>query len=213
MPSSEQSRGSATGRSLLSGAAVAVFLTFAPAGECATWDDPRRGKAPVVATSANDVKLQRSLLALGPGVSPAEAKEVARVSFETGRQLAREWEVVWPPGLQNLLFHRGVKKGGLCFQWAAELAPRLDALKLRTLTLHWAESYLGTSGEHNVIVVTAVGGPFHTGILLDNWRYGGRLAWGRVNEDREYEWKDNSAELAATLRKATQRRPSGMAKK
>lgn len=67
--------------------------------------------------------------------------------------------------------------------------------------LHWAESYLGSPSEHNVIVVTAVGGPFRSGILLDNWRYGGNLAWGRVNQDREYKWRDNPAQLSAVLKK------------
>ncbi|TMP97031.1 MAG: hypothetical protein E6L07_03745, partial [Verrucomicrobia bacterium] len=75
----------------------------------------------------------------------------------TGLELRREWRVVWLPGVQNLLVNMGARKGGLCFQWATELLVRLDALKLQTLELHWAESFANTSGEHNVIVVTARG--------------------------------------------------------
>ena len=162
---------------------------------------PRGGKPPVLASSADDPVLLRRLRGLSPSVDPHEARAVAQVAYQTGRQLAREWRVVWPPGLQNLLASNGKSKGGLCFQWAAELAPRLDTLKLKTLTVHWAESFLDTPSEHNVLVVTANGQPFHTGILLDNWRYSGRLAWGFVTDDREYEWKQNQTELASVLRK------------
>jgi hypothetical protein len=78
---------------------------------------------------------------------------------------------------------------------------RLDALKLETLELHWAESFERTASEHNVIVVTAVGQPFQQGILLDNWRYGGRLIWGPVNGDPHYRWHENKAEAARRLGK------------
>lgn len=179
----------------------ASFLAFGGAPSAAAASGPRSGKPPVQATSAADPALLRHLRTLSPSVSPDEARAVARVAYETGREFAREWQVVWPPGLHNLLVHKGTRKGGLCFQWAAELAPRLHALQLKTLTVHWAESFLGTPSEHNVLVVTAAGQPFHTGILLDNWRYGGRLAWGFVTHDREYEWKENPAPLAAALRK------------
>jgi len=164
---------------------------------------PKRGRGPVLATSADDTALQRRLLALSSSVRPEEARDVAYVAYTTGRELAREWRVVWPPGLQNFLVNRGARKGGLCFQWAAELVRRLDKLKLQTLKLHWAESFLGTGSEHNVVVVTAPGQPFHTGILLDNWRYSGRLAWSPVTDDTEYEWKENRSQLIATLKSKT----------
>ena len=104
-------------------------------------------------------------------------------AYTTGRELAREWRVVWIPGIQNFLVNIGARKGGLCFQWAGELLNRLDALRLQTLDLHWAESYAGTSAEHNVIVVTARDNLLRRGILLDNWRYGGHLVYVRVGMD------------------------------
>ena len=164
---------------------------------------PKRGKGPVLATSADDTALQRRLLALSSNVRPEEARDVAYVAYTTGRELAREWRVVWPPGLQNFFVHRGARKGGLCFQWASELARKLNTLKLQTLKLHWVESYLGISSEHNVVVVTATGQPFHSGILLDNWRYSGRLAWSQVTDDPDYEWKENQSQLLTTLKSKT----------
>jgi hypothetical protein len=121
----------------------------------------------------------------------------------TGLELRREWRVVWLPGVQNLLVNMGARKGGLCFQWATELLARLDALKLQTLELHWAESFAHTGGEHNVIVVTARGQAFEKGILLDNWRYSGHLVWTQVAMDPEYHWTENKSELARRLGRAS----------
>jgi hypothetical protein len=153
----------------------------------------------VRATSAHDPVLRNRLIAL-PTVRPDEAERVVNCAYTTGRELAREWRVVWIPGVQNFLVNIGARKGGLCFQWASELLIRLNALKLQTLDLHWAESYAGTSAEHNVIVVTAKGQPFEKGILLDNWRYEGSLIYGGVTTDPEYRWTENPAELARRLK-------------
>jgi hypothetical protein len=154
----------------------------------------------VLATSADDPALRKRLLTLSPEVRRDEAERVAHCAYTTGRELAREWRVVWMPGVQNFLVNIGARKGGLCFQWASELLIRLNALRVQTLDLHWAESYARLSGEHNVIVVTAKGQSFEKGILLDNWRYEGHLLYGRVTMDPEYKWTENPAELARRLK-------------
>jgi len=155
---------------------LATELALANTAPC--FNKVRPTEQLVLATSANDRTLRRQLLALSPAVRPDEAEHVVHCAYTTGRELAREWRVVWMPGVQNFLVNIGARKGGLCFQWAGELLSRLDALRLQTLDLHWAESYAGTSAEHNVIVVTARGQPFERGILIDNWRYGGQLIYG-----------------------------------
>ena len=175
-------------------ATVLAFACYAPSA------DARVREEPVFANSPDDVALRNRLVALSPSVRGDEAKQVTQCAYTTGRDMAREWRVVWPPGVQNFLVNIGARKGGLCFQWAVALLLRLDALKLQTLELHWAESFIGTPSEHNVIVVTAKGQPFEQGILLDNWRYGGHLAWGPVAGDPHYKWKENSAEMARRLK-------------
>ena len=174
-------------------AALLVVTGWAPLASA------RGRQEPAFATSADDPALRKRLVALSPTIRPEEAQLVARCAYNTGRELKREWRVAWPPGFHNFLVNTGARKGGLCFQWATELLLRLDALKLETVELHWAESFERTASEHNVIVVTARGQPFHRGILLDNWRYGGRLIWGPVTGDREYQWKENKAEAARRL--------------
>src|SRR5437762_12984792 len=165
------------------------------------WGSGRRGEL-FVAWSAEDPSLRTRIAALSPTVSPDEARRVADTAYMTGRELHREWRVAWLPGIQNFLVNTGARKGGLCFQWATELLVRLDALKLQTLELHWAESFVHTGAEHNVIVVTAKGQPFEQGILLDNWRYAGHLVWIQVAMDPEYRWKQNKSEAVWRLERA-----------
>ena len=166
---------------------------------CASSSTARLREEPVMATSADDVKFRNRIIALSPTIRPDEAQRVAACAYTTGQELQREWRVVWPAGVQNFLVNTGRRKGGLCFQWATELLLRLDAMKLQTLELHWAESYAGTPSEHNVIVVTAKGQPFGQGILLDNWRYGGNLVYGPVAADPNYRWTENKEAAARRL--------------
>lgn len=151
--------------------------------------------------SANDPALRSHIMALAPSVDPAEAQRVAEIAYNTGRDKRKEWGVVWPPGLNNFLINTGAKKGGLCFQYAEALLLRLSELKWDTLEFHWAESFERTISEHNVIVVTAKGQPFSRGIILDNWRYGGRLVWGAVVDDPHYQWHENKVFFQKVLNK------------
>ena len=167
----------------------------------------------VLATSADDPALRERLLVLSPAVRPDEAQRVEECAYNTGRELAREWDVVPLPGVQNYLVNIGARKGGLCFQYANELLIRLNALNLQSLDLHWAESYPGTGAEHNVIVVTAKGQPFRKGIILDNWRYQGHLVYCWVTMDPQYHWKENPGELARRLKAISPAKPQPVSTK
>lgn len=185
------------------GAAIAlslVALAVSPA--------QARVKDPAFATSANDPVLRGRIAALSPNVDPEEAGRVAEIAYNIGRELKKEWKVVWPPGLQNFLVNTGRRKGGLCFQFAERLLLRLSEQKWETLEFHWAESFERTASEHNVIVVTAKGQDFYQGIILDNWRYGGRLVWGPVLEDPHYRWHENKAQVQKVLNRRPRASPS-----
>jgi len=186
-------------RSLLFGVSTFAVVPLLVRAASPPWERGGRHTELFVAGSADDASLRTRIAALSPTVSPDEARRVAYAAYMTGLELRREWRVVWLPGVQNLLVNMGARKGGLCFQWATELLVRLDALKLQTLELHWAESFANTSGEHNVIVVTARGQAFEKGILLDNWRYSGQLVWTQVAMDPEYHWTENKSELTRRL--------------
>jgi hypothetical protein len=172
------------------------LLAFAASGPSAT---ARPRSELVLATSAEDEALRARLVALSPRVNPEEARRVASIAYTTGRELAAKWKMGSSPTVHSFLINIGLKKGGYCYQFATELLLRLDAQKLQTLELHWAESDAGTDTEHNVIAVTARGQPFAEGIMLDNWRHAGHLLWGPLNGDPSHTWQENKAALAHRL--------------
>jgi hypothetical protein len=161
--------------------------------------EPARTGRPEITLPRGDVvaeaQLRTKLAMLSPTVRVDEAERLAQCAYVTSRQLAREYRVVFPPALNNILINTGARKRGLCYQWTEDLLHQLNALKLETLELHWGEAFARTFSENNGVVVTAKGQPFAQGIVLDAWRYQGRLYWGPVRKDPEkYEWKENKAQ-------------------
>jgi hypothetical protein len=140
-------------------------------------------------------ELRTKLAMLSPTVRVDEAERLAQTAYVTSRRLAREYRVVFPPALNNILINTGGRKRGLCYQWTEDIMRELDALKLETLELHWGEAFARTFSENNGVVVTAKRQPFAQGIVLDAWRYQGRIYWGPVLKDPEgYPWKENKAQ-------------------
>ncbi len=170
------------------------------------------GKELFVARSPEDPALIARIKALSPTVSLEDAKRVTYCVITTGQELGREWHVTWystlMPGIQNFLVKRGARKGGYCFQYSMEVLVRLEALKLKTVEFHWAESGAGTICENNGIVVTARGQPFAQGVLLDSWRSQPHVTWTQVTLDPEYHWKENPAFAAFVLQRAHKATPS-----
>ena len=87
-----------------------------------------------------------------------------------------------------MLINTGLKERGLCFEYADDLSAKLESLHLRTLAVRRGVASSNTWLENNCLVLTAPGQPFDQGIVLDAWRYEGRLYWGGVKEDKKYPW-------------------------
>ncbi len=132
-------------------------------------------------------ELAQALRLLAPTVEATEADRAATCAYAAARELAREYRVVRPAILHNMLVNMGVRDRGLCYHWADDLEARLRALDLKSLELHRGVAGLGTYREHSSVVLTAVGQPFEEGIVLDAWRRGGKLFWLGVKKDR-YQW-------------------------
>jgi hypothetical protein len=133
--------------------------------------------------------LANQLAALSRRVDPKEATLVAQCAFSTVAQLRQKYQMFGTPIFNNFLVYHGLRKRGYCYQWTADLLVALDALKLKTLELHWGEAYAGTYRENNCLVATAKGQPFDRGMILECWRHMGHLRWNLVpsDEDRYYE--------------------------
>jgi hypothetical protein len=141
--------------------------------------------------ATNTVALADRLAALSPRVDPNEAKALAECAYATVTQLRREYRMFGTPIFNNFLVYHGLRKRGYCYHWMADLLVALDALKLKTLELHWGETYAGTWRENNCLVVTAKGQSFDQGIMLESWSHLGHLRWRAVlsDEDRYVENK------------------------
>jgi hypothetical protein len=196
---------------------VAVFLltNCAEPENTSVVEPVRTGSAEIILPRgdiAAEAQLRTKLAMLSPTVRVDEAERLAQCAYVTSRRLAREYRVVFPPALNNILVNTGARKRGLCYQWTEDLLLELDALKLETLELHWGEAFARTFSENNGVVVTAKGQPFAQGIVLDAWRYQGRLYWGPVRKDPEqYKWTENKAQYDRVFqRKAAQETASSV---
>jgi hypothetical protein len=132
-------------------------------------------------------ELAARLRGLSPSVDSREAALTAETACAYSLELAREYRVVRPAIWHNVLVNWGVRKRGLCFQWADDLSAKLESLCLRTLKVRRGVARLETRREHSSVVLTAPGQAFDRGIVLDAWRHSGRLYWGSVKEDK-YPW-------------------------
>ena len=142
-------------------------------------------------TSAAAVQsLEDELSALSPQVRKVEADRAAACAYATAANLKVQYQVIGPPLFHNFLVNTGIRKRGLCYQWAEDLIASLDQLRLRSLELHWGVARANTMREHNCVVLTARGRPFAEGVVLDCWRNSGRLFHGAVAHDH-YPWHED----------------------
>ena len=154
---------------------------------------PAEQERPPFEVPAKDVtkaeELANQLAKLSRRVDRNEAKLLADCAYATVARLRPEYNMFGTPIFNNFLVYHGWRKRGYCFQWTEDLLLALDKLKLKTLELHWGDTYRDTWQENNCLVVTAKGQPFDRGMILECWRHFGHLRWNLVlsDEDKYYE--------------------------
>ena len=130
--------------------------------------------------------LERDLLLLLEMPSE-EAKIIARTTVQESGKLTQRYEVSSWPTFHNLLVNLGLKKRGLCCHWTEDLIEALSGLQLEDYRVIWAVSKHGSFWEHNSVAVINKNHKFASGIILDPWRNGGELFWGKISGDK-YNW-------------------------
>ncbi|HEX8911017.1 MAG TPA: hypothetical protein VF796_01560 [Humisphaera sp.] len=140
--------------------------------------------------------LRREILEACPTADPAEAADVAGVCIRYGQVLGDEYGLFRPIEYNNLAVFFGLKKRGLCYELADEMYVRLRAMKLRTLALHRVTANADHPvDEHNVVVLTdrfvtfEPGQSVTKGVVVDAWRYAGKLRFIAVAKDHQHDWK------------------------
>lgn len=140
-------------------------------------------------------QLSQALQQLGPTVLPSEADKLASTAIEESAKLSMDFKPLCLPWANNGLVNTGFRKRGLCYQWRDDLFPHLFRLHVKTMELHLTACRRDEWLEHHGIVVTAKGQRFEDGLVLDPWRRGGRLWWGRLADDKQHPWKPLPWEL------------------
>jgi hypothetical protein len=134
--------------------------------------------------------LEEDLVALNHHSDSDEARQVAETALRASVFLTEEYRLVRPPILHNLFVQMGLRDRGLCYHWTEDLMYLLHTIELNNYQLRWGVAYRGSDlREHNTVVITANGQPFENGLILDPWRYSGKLYWVVVKDDK-YPWKE-----------------------
>lgn len=148
-------------------------------------------KQPTISEQNIKVKaLEQMLNALSPKINPYEARDLAKSSVDYSQFLAKKYEVVTFPWLQNTLVNIGVKKRGLCYEWTEDLLNFLVQRNYRSLALHAIGANIGYLNEHNALAVSAIDEGVENSIILDAWRDSGNLYFNKINQDEDYEWRE-----------------------
>ena len=123
-------------------------------------------------------------------VDKKEAMDLARKSINYSQTLAKQYNLVKPPIFQNFLVNIGLRKKGLCWQFAYDMLAFVKKQNYKSFDYYIGGANIGNYwNEHNVLVVTCKGCSFKDGILLDPWRNSGNLYFSKLNDDKKYTWK------------------------
>ncbi|AUQ75895.1 hypothetical protein [Phaeobacter piscinae] len=136
-------------------------------------------------------QLRHAIEALSPDVDPAEAARAAQIAHSHATALAEEYQVTTSPILHNTLVNSGVRQRGLCYHYAEDMQARLQSEGFQSLTIlrAIAEPRNSFRIEHSSAVIAPKGAGIYGGIVLDPWRYGGKLYWSATSDDPRYDWE------------------------
>ncbi len=156
----------------------------------------RRG-LPLPGSFSDVDALTRALVAMGNGVDVSEARRAATLAYGETHRLALAYEIVDRPLIHNAKVNAGYKPRGLCWHWAEDLQNSLNAAGFATLSIHRAIANADDPIriDHSTAIIAPAGAPWHVGMVIDPWRYGGELFWAPVTEDRHYDWDERKAVL------------------
>lgn len=122
-------------------------------------------------------------------VKRSEAKDLARKAIKHSEKLAHDYKLVKPPLFQNFLVNVGLRKKGLCWQFAYDMLAFVKKQHYKSFDYYIGGANIGSYwDEHNVLVVTCKGCSFDKGVLLDPWRDSGKLFFCKVKNDKKYKW-------------------------
>jgi len=125
--------------------------------------------------------------------SKNESQKLAKDIFYYTKILRKKFKRNSSPLFHNFLVNIHLKEKGLCYHWSDALYLHLSSQKYKYFKFHLVGANIGKYWtEHNALVVIAKGDKIENGILIDPWRELHRLYFGKITEDKKYQWTHRS---------------------
>jgi hypothetical protein len=138
----------------------------------------------------HQIKALSHLLMSQSNLNLDEVKEFSQKAISYSYTLAKRYALVSPPLWHNSLVNMGIKRRGLCYEWAGDLLQYLLKQGYDSLQFYYIGSDIGNYFEHNALAVSARGEGLDNSIVLDAWRNSGKLYFIEIEKDEKYQWKN-----------------------
>ncbi len=160
---------------------------------------PPMGYAESVPVVQKRSQLQVKLLELLPEperslpAAQEEARWLADTAFKASAAIARQYEPCLPGWLNNRLVNSRLhlQERGLCWHYANDMYRELRRRHLVYFRIACCVRDQGKGSEHNCVFLAAREAVLPQAVVLDAWRYNGRLKLIEEEEIIEDEWKED----------------------
>ncbi len=131
--------------------------------------------------------------ARGERAAQQEARWLADTSYKASAAIARLYEPCLPGWLNNRLVNSrfNLQERGLCWHYANDMYRELRRRKLSYFRVGCCVRDQGRGSEHNCVFLAAREGQWPQAIILDPWRYNGRLKLMGEEDIIEDEWQED----------------------
>ncbi len=147
-------------------------------------------KEPKISNINHSKVLQLKQMLNSLHVNKFESDDLAKKAIYHSSELAYKYNLAEPPLFQNFLVNIGVRKRGLCWQFADDMLSFVKKQNYKSFDYYIGAANIGDYwSEHNVLVVTCKGCKFDDGIILDAWRNSGKLYFSKIKNDKKYTWQ------------------------
>jgi len=134
--------------------------------------------------------LVRLLGDIAPQASVRERERLASSILSYSRTLEERFDRTTSPWIHNFFVNIGLKQKGLCYHYSDAMYGYLRQGAFPHYEFHLAGAYIGEYWrEHNALVITANGGEFNEGVVIDPWRKRGEVFISKVKDDKAYAWR------------------------
>ncbi len=131
-----------------------------------------------------------------------EARWLADTSYKASASIARLYNPCLPGWLNNRLVNSSLnlQERGLCWHYQHDLYRELRRRKLVYFRIGCCVRDRGTGSEHNCVFLAAKDGSWPCAVVLDPWRYNGRLKLIERDELARDEWEESQRSTEALAR-------------